>query len=101
MTPGALAGASIELKMQRRARRWVTVKTVPRTISAGGACSWPYKPARKGSYRVRATMVQDGDAHGRDHDMAVVQGQVTDAGWLDSRVTHLRCQSYGRALVDW
>ncbi len=57
VTPIALAGSKLTLVVQRRHDgRWRTVKTVTRTIGAAGAYSWKYQPAKKGSYRMRATM---------------------------------------------
>jgi photosystem II stability/assembly factor-like uncharacterized protein len=79
VTPSALGGASVRLKMQRWARKWVTLKTVTRTVDGGGACRWAYEPARRGLYRVQSTNGQDGDAYGRDHHVAVVQGQEVGA----------------------
>ena len=59
VTPTNLAGSKVKLSVQRkRVRRWVTVTTVQRTISTTGAYSWRYKPARRGSYRVRTTIAK-------------------------------------------
>jgi hypothetical protein len=57
-TPRVLAGGKVKLQVQRWARRWVTVKTVLRTIGSSGAYSWSYKPAKKGSYRVWSTLAK-------------------------------------------
>jgi photosystem II stability/assembly factor-like uncharacterized protein len=56
VTPSRLAGSKVKLTVQRWAHRWVTVKTALRTISAGHAYSWAYKPAKRGSYRMQATI---------------------------------------------
>ena len=58
VTPSVLAGGKVKLQVQRWVHRWVTVKTVLRTIGSSGAYSWRYKPAKKGSYRLRATVVK-------------------------------------------
>jgi photosystem II stability/assembly factor-like uncharacterized protein len=59
VTPTSLAGSKVKLSVQRkRVRRWVKVTTVQRTISTTGAYSWRYKPARRGSYRMRATIAK-------------------------------------------
>jgi hypothetical protein len=50
-----VAGDKVSLQVQRRARRWVKAATTSCTIRAGGAYSWPYRPGKRGSYRVRAT----------------------------------------------
>jgi photosystem II stability/assembly factor-like uncharacterized protein len=55
VTPTSLAGAKVNLTFQKkRSGRWVTLKRVARTISVKGVYSWPYKPATRGAYRVRA-----------------------------------------------
>jgi Tol biopolymer transport system component len=59
VTPTSLAGSKVKLTVQRkRSARWVTLKSVARTISASGAYSWKYKPARRGAYRMRATIAK-------------------------------------------
>ena len=55
VTPSVLAGGQLKIQLQRWAHRWVTVKTVLRTIGSQGAYSWWYKPAKTGSYRLRVT----------------------------------------------
>jgi photosystem II stability/assembly factor-like uncharacterized protein len=58
-TPRNLAGSKVELKVQKKSvRKWVTVKTVKRVISAKGAYGWKYKPAKKGGYRVQAAIAK-------------------------------------------
>ena len=43
--------------MQRKkSGAWVTVKTVVVATKASGAFGWTYRPARTGSYRVKASI---------------------------------------------
>ena len=57
VTPATLAGSKIKLTVQKkRGHKWVTVKAVKRTIGHNGAYSWKYKPAKRGSYRLQATL---------------------------------------------
>ena len=59
VTPASLVGSKVKLQVQKKkARKWVTLKTVRRTISATGAYSWKYKPAKRGAYRMRATIAR-------------------------------------------
>jgi photosystem II stability/assembly factor-like uncharacterized protein len=59
VTPAALAGSKVTLKVQKKkGHKWVTVKTVKRTIGHSGAYSWKYKPAKRGSYRLQATIAK-------------------------------------------
>jgi hypothetical protein len=59
VTPTSLAGGTVKLTVQKkRGSKWVTVKRVARTIGASGAYSWRYKPAKGGSYRLRATIAR-------------------------------------------
>jgi len=59
VTPTSLAGSKVKLTVQKkRSARWVTVKSVARTISATGAYIWKYKPARRGAYHMRATIAK-------------------------------------------
>jgi len=59
VTPTSLAGSKVKLTVQRkRGARWVTLKSVKRTISATGAYSWKYKPAKRGAYRMKATLAK-------------------------------------------
>ena len=58
VTPAALAGDKVTLQVQRRAGRWAKAATTSCTIRAGGAYSWQYRPGKRGSYRVRATMAK-------------------------------------------
>ena len=60
VTPTSLAGSQVKLTVQKkRSARWVTLKSVKRTISATGAYNiWKYKPASRGAYRMRATIAK-------------------------------------------
>ena len=58
MTPSALAGGQVKIQVQRWAHRWVAVKTVLRAIASKGTYSWSYKPAKRGSYRLRVTLAK-------------------------------------------
>ena len=58
VTPAALAGDKVTLQVQRRAGRWVKATTVSRTLGSAGAYSWKYRPGKRGSYRVRATLAK-------------------------------------------
>jgi hypothetical protein len=57
-TPAAtLAGKKVALKVQRKAgTKWVAAKSATATVTSAGAYSWKYKPLKKGSYRVRASI---------------------------------------------
>ena len=56
--PSALAGNKVRLILQRKAGKWRSVKTVMVTIKRGGVCSWTYKPAKKGAYRLQVTIAK-------------------------------------------
>jgi photosystem II stability/assembly factor-like uncharacterized protein len=57
VTPATLAGSKVKLTVQKkRGHKWVALKTVKRTIGHSGAYSWKYKPAKRGSYRLQATL---------------------------------------------
>ncbi len=57
--PASLAGGKVTLSLQRKSgSRWVKVKTSGPTIAAGGAYGWTYKPAARGSYRMRAAIAR-------------------------------------------
>jgi predicted secreted protein len=59
VTPATLAGSKVTLKVQKKkGHKWVTVKTVKRTIGHSGAYSWQYKPAKRGSYRLQLTIAK-------------------------------------------
>jgi hypothetical protein len=57
-SPTSLAGSKVKLTVQKKARKWLTVKTAVLTIKRGGAYRWKYEPAKKGAYRVRATVAK-------------------------------------------
>jgi Peptidase A4 family len=57
--PTSLAGGAVRLALQRRqSGSWHQVTVAARAISSTGAYSWTYKPARRGSYRLRATIAR-------------------------------------------
>ncbi len=59
VTPASLAGSSVTLTVQKKqGTRWVRVRRVARTISATGTYGWSYKPAKRGAYRMRATIAR-------------------------------------------
>ncbi len=54
---GTLKGKKVALKVQiKKGRKWVRVKLARATVSSTGAYSWKYKPLKRGSYRVRASI---------------------------------------------
>jgi hypothetical protein len=57
VTSANLSATKAKLTLQRkRGKKWVKVKIVSRTLTSTDAYSWKYKPARKGTYRIRATV---------------------------------------------
>ena len=59
VTPTSLAGSKVTLVLQKKTGgRWRQVKSTTRTIAANGSYSWKYKPAKKGSYRMRASIAK-------------------------------------------
>jgi photosystem II stability/assembly factor-like uncharacterized protein len=58
VTPSVLAGSKVRLVLQTKAGKWRAVKTLMLTIKRGGACSWTYKPAKKGAYRLQVTIAK-------------------------------------------
>jgi photosystem II stability/assembly factor-like uncharacterized protein len=57
--PRSLVGRKVTLSVQRkRGHKWVTVKTVRRTIRAKGAYSWAYRPSKRAAYRLRAAVAK-------------------------------------------
>ena len=59
VTPSSLAGGKVTLTVQRKqAGKWRKVTSLVRTISASGAYSATYRPAKKGSYRLRAAIAK-------------------------------------------
>jgi hypothetical protein len=57
-TPTCLAGSKVVLKLQKKARKWVTVKTARCVIRGNGAFRWKYRPGKKGAYRLQATIAK-------------------------------------------
>ncbi|GEM_PF-2249397 len=52
-----LSATKAKLTLQRkRGKKWVKVKIVSRTLTSTNAYSWKYKPSKKGTYRIRATV---------------------------------------------
>ena len=61
MKPPSLAGGEVKLTVQRKqGGKWRKVKSLTRTISVSGTYSGKYKPAKEGSYRIRATITKTG-----------------------------------------
>jgi len=59
VTPTSLAGGKVTLSVQRlRNGHWLTVARLTRTISASSTYKATYKPAKRGSYRMRATIAK-------------------------------------------
>ena len=59
VTPTSLAGGKLTLTVQRlRNGHWLTVARLTRTISATGTYKATYKPAKRGSYRIRTTIAK-------------------------------------------
>jgi FG-GAP repeat len=59
VTPTSLAGSMVTCTVQKKqGSKWVKVKRVARTVSASGACSWQYKPAKRGTYRLQVTIAK-------------------------------------------
>ncbi len=59
MTPTGLAGCKVTLAVQRKQDgKWLKVKSMARTMNASCCCRWTYKPAKKDSYRVQATIAK-------------------------------------------
>ena len=57
VTSANLSATKAKLTLQRKeGRKWVKVKIVSRTLTSTHAYSWKYKPTRKGTYRIRATV---------------------------------------------
>jgi hypothetical protein len=51
--PVQMAGKTVRFTLQRRvAAKWVTRRSVTRTLSAAATCSWTYKPATRGLFRI-------------------------------------------------
>ncbi len=59
VTCADLSARTVKLTVQRkRGTRWVTVKTVSRTLSTTQTYSWRYRPLVRGSYRMRTTVAK-------------------------------------------
>ena len=59
VAPRTIDGGPVKLALQRyRSGAWRKVTSVTKTIRAGGAYSWTYRPGARGSYRIRATMAK-------------------------------------------
>jgi len=58
VTPvGKLVGKKVSLTAQRKVgTKWVKVKAATATVNATNAYAWTYKPAKKGTYRMRTTI---------------------------------------------
>ena len=78
MTPGALAGDKLTVRVQRWVGHWAAARTVLCTIHSSGTYSWWYKPVHRGTYRVRLDH-QDGHPPGRRDELAPLQGAVGHA----------------------
>jgi hypothetical protein len=58
VTPGALAGNKVKPVLQKKAGKWRVAKSVMVTIKRGGVCTWTYKPAKRGVYRLQVTLAK-------------------------------------------
>ena len=57
--PVSLKGGKITLTVQqKKGSKWAKVKSVARTIGATGAYSWKYKVAKRGAYRMQASIAK-------------------------------------------
>ena len=57
LTPRGLAGARVAITVQRRAgSSWARATSAAVTVAADGSFTWAWRPARQGSYRVRASI---------------------------------------------
>ena len=59
VTPVAtLAGKKVALRVDfKKGTKWVKAKTANAIVTAAGAYSWKYKPLKKGTFRVRASII--------------------------------------------
>jgi hypothetical protein len=66
VTPvGELNGKKVVVRFQRKAgARWVTMKTARPTVRSVGSYSFTYRPAKKGSWRVRSSIPATDDYFG-------------------------------------
>jgi hypothetical protein len=59
VTPTSLAGSNVMLTAQlKKGTKWVKAKTFSALITASGAYSCTYKPAKKGAYRIEAAIAK-------------------------------------------
>ncbi len=59
VSPASLSGNKVVLTLQRKqGSTWVKVTTLTRTINSSGVYSGNYKPAKRGSYRMEATVLK-------------------------------------------
>jgi hypothetical protein len=59
VTPTSLEGSKIMLTaQQKKGSKWVKLKSAMCKIGAKGAYVWKYKPAKKGAYRLQATIAK-------------------------------------------
>lgn len=57
VTPSSFAGRTVSLEAQRKqGSRWTDAKTGSATVDSSGSYAWKYKPAKQGSYRIRASI---------------------------------------------
>lgn len=58
VTPaGKLVGKKVSITTQRKVRtKWVKITVKTATVKATNAYAWTYKPAKKGTYRMQATI---------------------------------------------
>ena len=79
VTPAAeLAGIKVALKSEIKVgSAWKKAATKAVTVSATGTYSWTYKPAKKGTYRMSATIRRDRRLQGFEVSDQGLQGQVT------------------------
>jgi hypothetical protein len=58
VTPVAtLAGKKVALRVDlKKGKKWVKAKTAKATVTATGTYSWKYKPLKKGTFRVKASI---------------------------------------------
>ena len=59
VTPTSLAGSQVTLTAQlKKGARWIKAKTFSALIISTGAYRWKFEPAKKGSYRLQATIAR-------------------------------------------
>ena len=59
VTPTSLAGSKVTLTVQlKKGSTWIKAKTAAATITAVGTYSWKYKPAKKGTYQMQASIAE-------------------------------------------